>query len=314
MINPQLQAFLTDWAAGWSTLAAGSGPAARRAHFETVALAMRQPTPEGVTTAEHWIEGTIEGDARRVRVRSFRPAPVGAAQPALIYLHGGAWMQGSPETHWDITAGLAHDTGRVVFSVDYAKAPEQPFPAAVHDVQAVVAWLFEQAAALGVDARQIAIGGDSAGANLAAAMTLAFRGTPQRLQAQLLIYPGLDFNTDRPSYRENPDGPIVSVATMPAVNAAYCPNPADLLNPLAAPLRAASHAGLPTAYLAVAEHDPLRDDGVVYAQVLRDAGVPVLLDKGPGLIHGYLRAMAYCDDVRASFVRMGDWLRALPPV
>lgn len=303
MINPELNAFLSDWAAGWATLPAGSGPAARRAHFEVVAAAMRQPMPEGITTAEHW----VEREGRRVRVRSFRAAAA-PSQAALIYMHGGAWMQGSPETHWDIAARFAALTGRAVFSVDYAKAPEHPFPAAVNDVHAVVGWLFEQAAALGVDAEAIAIGGDSAGANLAAAMTLAFRGTACRLQKQLLIYPACDFDMDRPSYRENPDGPIVTVASMPAVNAMYCRDPADLKNPLAAPLHAASHEGLPPACIAVAEYDPLRDSGVAYADALQAAGVPVLLDRGPGLIHGYLRALAYCADVRAGFDRMASWL------
>jgi acetyl esterase len=314
MINPELQAFLADWARHWASLPAGAGPAARRAHFETVALAMRRPTPEGIHTDEHWISDTIDGDARRVRVRRFQPAAGSAPRPALVYLHGGAWMQGSPETHWDITADIAARTGRVVFSVDYAKAPEQPFPAAVHDVQAVVRWVFAEAPALGVDARRIAIGGDSAGANIAAAMTLVFRDTPQFLQGQLLVYPAVAFDQDRPSYRENADGPIVAVAHMAAVNAMYCPNPADLLHPLAAPLRAACHAGLPPAWIAVAEHDPLRDDGVVYAEVLRRAGVPVQLDPGPGLIHGYLRAFAYCADVRSSLARQCDWLLGLPPV
>lgn len=305
MINTELNAFLADWSAKWATLAPGSGPAERRAHFETVAAAMRQPMPEGVQTGEQWVERA----GRRVRVRWFRRVDA-RPQPALIYLHGGAWMQGSPETHWDITAGLAATTGRAVFSVDYAKSPEHPFPAAVDDVRAVVSWLFEQADALGVDGGAIAIGGDSAGANLSAAMTLAFRGTSCRLQKQLLVYPACDFDMDRPSYRENPDGPIVTVASMPAVNAMYCPDPADLRNPLAAPLLADSHAGLPPAYVAVAEHDPLRDSGMAYAEALLRAGVPVMLDRGPGLIHGYLRALAYCSDVRASFARMAAWLNA----
>lgn len=307
MIDPQLQAFLADWDRGWSTLPAGSGPAARRIHFEAVALAMRQPTPQGVATAEHW----AEADGRRVRLRSFRTAPGATPQPALIYLHGGAWMQGSPETHWDITAGLAAATGRAVFSVDYAKAPEHPFPAAVLDAQAVVRWLFAQAGALQLAPGQIAIGGDSAGANLAAAMTLVFRDQPQRLQGQLLVYPAVDFSLDRPSHRENANGPIVMVASMPAVNAMYCPDPADRMNPLAAPLLASSHAGLPPAFIAVAEHDPLRDEGIAYAEALAAAGVAVTLDRGPGLIHGYLRALAYCDASRQAFERMGRWLSAL---
>ena len=308
MINPELTAFLADWAAAWAPLPASAGPAERRAHFETVAAATREPTPPGVTTREHW----VTRDDRRVRVREFRPA-VARPQPALIYLHGGAWTRGSPETHWDITAGLAARTGRAVFSVDYAKMPERPFPGAVNDVRAVVAWLFEEAGAQGVDPARIAIGGDSSGANLAAAMTLAFRDTACRIERQLLVYPACDFDTDRPSYRENADGPILNVASMPMVNSAYCPNPADLKNPMAAPLLADSHAGLPPAYIAVAEHDPLRDSGIAYADALQAAGVPVTLDRGPGLIHSYLRALTYCADARASFERMAVWLADARP-
>lgn len=303
MINPELQAFLADWAAAWSTLPPGAGPAARRAHFETVAAAMRRPTPDGVVTREHG----VERDGRRVRVRSFRVS-TGAPQRSMIYLHGGAFMIGSPETHWDITAQLAARSGRAVFSVDYAKAPEHPFPAAVNDVRAVVAWLFDEADTLGLDRDAVAIGGDSAGANLSAAMTLAWRGTACRLEKQLLVYPRCDFVTSLPSYRENADGPIVTTASMPAVDAMYCPDPADRLNPLAAPLLAASHAGLPPAYVAVAEHDPLRDSGIAYAEALQAAGVPVTLDRGPGLIHSYLRAVSYCADAQASFERMARWL------
>lgn len=304
MINPELQAFLADWAAHWAPLPPGAGPAARRAHFETVAAAMRQPLPSGVVTREH----RVEREGRRVRVRSFR-VPTDAPQRAMLYLHGGAFMIGSPETHWDVTAALAARTGRAVFSVDYAKAPEHPFPAAVLDARAAVGWLFDDAGALGVDRGAVAIGGDSAGANLAAAMTLAFRGTACRFDKQLLAYPKCDFDTSLPSYRENADGPIVTTASMPVVDAMVCPDPADRLNPLAAPLLADSHAGLPPAFVAVAEHDPLRDSGVAYARALQAAGVPVVLDRGPGLIHSYLRAMPYCADVRATFGRMADWLR-----
>jgi acetyl esterase len=220
-------------------------------------------------------------------------------------------MVGSPETHWDITATLAAACEMVVISVDYALAPEQPFPAAVDDCRAVVQWAFSEAGALGLRREAIAIGGDSAGANLAAAMTLLFRGAPERLRAQLLVYPGMDFSHDRPSHRENGDGPIVTVAAMAAVDAAYCPDPQDRLNPLAAPLLAESHDGLPPAFVAVAEHDPLRDSGIAYAEALRAAGVAVVLDRGPGLIHSYLRAVTYCAAARQAFERMGAWLRTV---
>ncbi len=233
MINAELQPFLADWAAAWARLPTGSGAAQRRAHFETLAAEMRLPTPEGVHTEVVQVPG--QAGASGVRVRIFRPASHGP-HPVLIYMHGGAWLQGSPETHWDISSRIAAACEHAVISVDYALAPEHPFPAAVHDCQAVVEWTFAQAGTQGFVRDAVAVGGDSAGANLAAAMTLIYRGTPQRLRAQLLIYPACDFDMNRPSYRENADGPIVTTASMPAVNAMYCPNPADLINPLAAPL------------------------------------------------------------------------------
>ena len=305
MIDLELQPFLAEWSRAWAGLAQPATPAQRRAHFEGVARQMRQPTPAGVRTdEEHRI--AVLGTAREVRVRIFRGAGQGP-QPALIYMHGGAWMQGSPETHWDITAAVAA-AGVVTISVDYALAPEQPFPAAVQDVQAVVEWAFTQAVALGLRADAIAIGGDSAGANLAASTALHARGRAPGLRAQWLVYPAVDFRTDRPSHRENADGPIVSVASMASVNAAYCPDPRDRLDPMAAPLLAASHAGLPPAFIAVAEHDPLRDEGIAYAQALGAAGVAVELDRGAGLIHGYLRGMAWSSAARAAFRRQVDWL------
>jgi acetyl esterase len=307
MIHSDIQRFLKEWDAAWASLPAGSGPAERRDHFEKVAAAMREADPDGISTQEHWVD--VPETRAKVRVRIFRPDHAHGPLPALVYMHGGAWMQGSPETHWDITAGIAAQNQQIVISVDYALSPEYPFPRALHEVVAVVRWARQQAAALDIRADAIAVGGDSAGGNLAAAATLVLRGTTDAPSAQLLVYPATDFTTTRDSHRENANGPLVTVASMPAVNAMYCPNPADLLNPLAAPLRAESHADLPPAFIAVAEHDPLRDEGIAYAEALQASGVKVHLDRGEGLIHGYLRAKAYCEPARARFVAMGHWLQ-----
>ena len=306
MIDQDIQRFLTDWDAAWAPLVPGASPQARRGHFEGVAAAMREPHPPGVVTREHLVPVPETGST--VRVREFRTAHT-ALTPALVYLHGGAWMQGSPETHWDITAGIAAATGHAVFSVDYALAPEHPYPRALHETLAVVHWTHAQSSALGLHAKAIAIGGDSAGGNLAAAATLVLRGTSSAPCAQLLIYPATDFTLDRPSHRENANGPLVTVASMPLVNALYCPDESLRLTPGVSPLRADSHAGLPPAYIAVAQYDPLRDEGIAYAEALQAAGVPVTLDRGPGLIHGYLRAKAYSEKARASFERMCQWLK-----
>ena len=305
MIDPQIHDFLAVWDAKWQRVPPGATPAERRAAFEVIAAEMALPAPPDVDARE---ERWIDNAAGTVRVRLFRHTG-GGVQPALVYMHGGAWMQGSPETHADITARIASRARMTVVSVDYALAPEHPFPAAYDQVLAVTRWLC--AGVDGTDPARIAIGGDSAGGNLAAAVALAARDEGLPLRAQLLIYPACDFDQSRPSYAENAEGPLLRVAGMDTVNRMYCPDPARLhgdwrVSPLAAP----SHAGLPPAYVAVASHDPLRDSGLAYAEALRAAGVPVTLDPGQGLIHGYLRAMGQCAASRESLARMTDWLAA----
>jgi len=303
-VNPALIEFLKVWESKWQGLHADATPQERDAHFETIARDMRLPTPDDIQTdEEHW----IECDDGRVRVRVFRH--VGKdVQPCMIYMHGGAWMQGSPETHWDITSRFASWCKMTVISIDYAKSPDHPFPAARNQCAAVVKWAFANAAKLKIDPTRISVAGDSAGGNLAALMGLIFRGTAHKLKAQVLIYPSCDFETDRPSCIENFNGPLLRVEEMDRVHAMYIPNEADLTNPLAAPLYAHDHSGLPAAYIAVGEHDPLRDSGTLYAEALRSSGVDVVLDEGPGLIHGYMRGMEYCEASIESLKRMCEWL------
>ncbi|GAB4273225.1 MAG: hypothetical protein Kow0013_27080 [Pararhodobacter sp.] len=307
MIDPELDPFLAIWNDKWKALPPGASPAERRRRFEVIASEMRLPTPDDVDCAtERWVESS----AGPVRVRIFRHRS-GRAQPCLIYMHGGAWMQGSPETHWDITARIASWNRQTVVSVDYALAPEHPFPAAIDQCNAVARWVHANAADLGIDPTRIAVGGDSAGGNLAAVLALDLRDSEIALTAQLLIYPACDFDRNRPSYVENAEAPLLQVRGMDAVNAMYAPDTAQLaVNPRIAPLLAASHAGLPPAFIAVAQNDPLRDSGLTYAEALARAGVPVEVDHGEGLIHGYLRAMEFCSASRAALRRMADWLAA----
>ncbi len=303
-MNPQLVPFLEAWASKWARLKPGATPADRREHFEIIALEMRLPAPEDVDAERVHV---IDTKAGPVRVRVFRHNSPGP-QPALIYMHGGAWMQGSPETHFDITSRIASWNRQTVISIDYAKAPERPFPAAVVQCEAVARWAFNNAGALAIDPARMAIGGDSAGGNLAAAVTLLMRETGPKLLAQLLIYPACDFDMSRPSYSQNANGPIVRTAEMPMVNAMYCPDPKLLNDPRVSPLHASSHAGLPPAFLAIAQFDPLRDSGTAYGEALQRAGVPVEIDTGEGLIHGYLRALEYCSDSVTKLQKMAAWL------
>lgn len=303
MHDRELHLFLETWDKSWSVLPDDADPVERRVLFEHIAAAMRLPTPEGVTSEVRY----VPSGGRNVLVRIDRHQSP-SAQPCLIYMHGGGWMQGSPLTHADITTRISAANSQTVVSVDYALAPEHPFPKAINECLDTVKWVHNNAGSLGIDSTRVAVGGDSAGGNLAAAIAIALRGTQFAPIAQLLIYPPVDFELDRPSYVENADGPLLKVAGMAAGHAAYCPNQNDRLSPLAAPLLADSHAGLPPAFIAVAQNDPLRDDGIAYADRLREAGVPVQLDRGTGLIHGYLRAMGYCRATRESLERMCRWL------
>ncbi|MEC7764963.1 MAG: alpha/beta hydrolase [Pseudomonadota bacterium] len=302
MIDPQLQAFLKDWSAKWSVLPPDATPAQRRTRFEVITHAMRRPTPEGVDAqTEHW----IETKAGPVRVRVFRHTS-GGAQPCLIFMHGGGWVQGSPESHWDIAASFAALNCQTVVSVDYALAPEAPFPAAIDQCTAVAHWAHANADLLGIDNTRIAVGGDSAGGNLAAAMTLDLRGSGVKLIGQVLAYPACDFDRSRPSYSENGAGPMIRLDAR--VETAYCPDPELLTSPRCAPLLAESHAGLPPAFIAVAQLDPLRDSGRAYADKLAEDGVSVTLDEARGLTHGYLRAIGLCEASDVALNKMAAWL------
>lgn len=307
MLKPGIDKFLEVWDAKWESLQSDASVQDKRKYFEVIAEAMRLPTPNNIETEkEFW----IKSEPVDVRVRVFRYSD-NTQQPCLIYLHGGAWMIGSPETHWDITSRIAKYNKQTVISVDYALAPEHPFPAAITQCGSVVKWVFDNAKSLNINQNKIAVGGDSAGANLAALLAIAFRESHINLIGQMLYYPAVDFEMKRPAYVENANAPILSVAGMPAVNAMYCPNSKDLGNPFAAPMLADNHNNLPPAYIAVAQNDPLRDDGIDYAALLKSSRVDVVLDLGEGLIHSYLRALEFCPASRDSLKAASAWLEKL---
>jgi len=307
MIDPELGPFLEMWRKAWSALPPDATPQARRDIIDRISAEQRQPLPPGI---EAKVMVARQG-LRTVRVVVFRKIQDDAA-PCHVYMHGGGFVQGSPETHDEIAVGIVAQTGQTVVSVDYSLAPERPFPAAVLDCEAVIYWVFDMADDLRIRPDAVSVGGDSAGANLAAVMALVFRDRPQKLRGQLLFYPVVDTDTERPSYARNADGPIITTPGIRATWDAYCGSHSVRSNSaLVAPLRAANHRRLPPAYVAVAEHDPLLDDGLAYADVLSRSGVPVQLNPGNGLIHGYLRAMQYSQAVRREFASACNWLRQL---
>nr|WP_246413855.1 alpha/beta hydrolase [Martelella radicis] len=305
MIDPGIYRFLEVLEAQKNSLPEATTLEARRVLYNSIARNLRLPTPPNIETdREDW----IDSDGGPVRVRIFRHQGSGP-QPALVYLHGGGFWRGSPESHWDTTARLASWTRQTVISVDYALAPENPYPVALKQALAVIAWAREQAERLGIDAARIAVGGDGTGGNLAAAAATACRDAKLPLRAALLIYPILDFDLTRPSCRQNADGPLLRLEDVETAARHYCPDTALLSSdPMAAPLRAERHEGLPPTFLALAANDPMRDSAAQYAEALQRGGVSVTVDEGEGLVHDYLRAQSHCTAAEDKLRIMSDWL------
>jgi acetyl esterase len=231
-------------------------------------------------------ERTVPGPAGDLLVRVYRPSAE-PDLPLLVYLHGGGWVFGDLETLDDSCRRLASGAGCIAVSVDYRLAPEDPFPAPLDDAYAATAWVAEHAAELGGDASRLAIAGDSAGANLAAAVCLASRdrGGPALL-AQLLVYPPTEYRFDRPSMIEHQDVGPLDIADIRWCWDHYLPRPEDREHPYATPMNA-DVRGLPRALVLTGELDPLRDDGEAYAERLREAGVEVELTRYPGVGHSF---------------------------
>jgi len=236
---------------------------------------------------------TVPGPEGEVPVRIYTPAGGSAPRPVLVYIHGGGWVIGDLETTDAICRAVANRAECVVVSVDYRLSPDVKFPAPLDDSFAVVRWVADNAAALGVDPNRIAVGGDSAGGNLSAAIALRARdeGGPA-LCHQLLVYPVTDHNFDTVSYKENGEGYLLTKDMMVWFWDHYLGSPEDGDNPLASPLKARNLAGLPPATVMTAEFDPLRDEGEAYAARLAEAGVPVTQTRYDGLIHGFWTMLA----------------------
>ncbi|MFB7614829.1 alpha/beta hydrolase [Kitasatospora sp. NPDC056181] len=265
-------------------------------------------TPEPVAAVE---EHRIPGPGGELTLRLYRPGQAdGEALPALLYLFGGGWTLGSPDTSDAICRRLTNAVGCVTASVGYRLAPEHPFPAAVHDCRAAAHWLAGHAADLGIDPGRLAVGGDSAGGNLAAVLTLLARdeGGPA-MRHQLLVYPNTDHRADTASLREHDDPALFNRRSVAWYWGHYLADPADGDHPHASPLRAPSLAGLPPATVITAEYDPLRDEGEHYAEALRAAGVAVESRRYAGMPHGFFAMTGVLDAAGAAQEYAAERLR-----
>jgi len=272
--------------------------------------------PAGPRCRERDLAAPVEGGV--VRVRLYEPPDGRGPLPLHVFLHGGGWCIGTLEERDPRCRQIAVGARCAVASVDYRLAPEHPYPVPLEDCYAALVWLVEQAADLGLDASRVSIGGESAGANLAAATCLVARdrGGPG-LRHQWLDVPAVDLTLASPSVEEVPDGHLLDRATIDTYLDCYLPARALASEPYASPLLAASHDGLPPAWIMGCAVDKLRDDATRYAEALRAAGVPATCRILPGFVHAAFAftrllpaARAYEADAIAALARA---LHAKPP-
>ncbi|SPM43196.1 Acetyl esterase/lipase [Mycobacterium numidiamassiliense] len=253
----------------------------------------------------------ISGPAGPLAIRIYWPTTDSAAPlPAIVFFHGGGFVIGDLDSYDGTCRQHAVGTEAIVVSVDYRLAPEHPYPAAVEDAWAAMLWVAEHAAEIGAEPTRIAVAGDSAGGNIAAVMAQQSRDNAgPGLVFQLLWYPSVLWDSSLPSFTENAEAPILDSAAIAQFSRWYAGD-VDLLNPPPgmAPGRATNLAGLPAAYIGVAGHDPLRDDGMRYGELLAAAGVPVEVHNATTMVHGYL---GYAGIVPAATAGMDRGLAAL---
>jgi acetyl esterase len=276
--------------------------------------AVLQPEPQDVAEVRNL---SAPGPNGGIPLRLYRgkSTKTGDVLPCLVYFHGGGWVLGDLDSHDGVCRRLANQTDGCVISVDYRMAPEHVFPAAVYDCAAATRWVAAQAGTLGIDPSRIAVGGDSAGGNLAAVMALMARdGNLPPVSAQVLIYPATDLAGVSGAYQRITDGYPLTAPTMLWFRDLYLRNQTDWHDWRASPLRAASLSGTAPAYVLTCSHDPLVDEGIAYASRLEQEGTRVMHVHFSDQIHGFLtmgkiiRASDTAHDQIAAFLR-ANWRR-----
>jgi acetyl esterase len=297
-LDPQIKALLEQTA---------SAPKPHEQSVEDArATMLARPRAPGPAIANQE-DRRIPGPGGDIPIRVYRPHQETGA--VLVYFHGGGWVLGNLDTHNGQCRNLAHHAGCVVVAVDYRLAPEHRFPAAAEDAYAATKWVSEHGSELGVDAARLAVGGESAGGNLAAVVCLMARDRSRPvIRQQWLAYPVIDHSFDTASYRDHSSGVGLERASMEWFWNHYLGAAGDGSSPYASPLRAKDLSGLPPAIVVTAEYDVLRDEGNAYAERLRQAGVPVELRCISGVNHAFLGMPV--DAATRAFEDIGRLLRA----
>ena len=302
-LDPKAKAFIDFMAQRPMPPWAEVDPVAYRARSE----AGRFPSPD-LLLAEI-ADSTIPGPAGPIAVRIYR-ASLEHNQPAIVYFHGGGFVIGSLNSHDGTCRRLAHASKCTLISIDYRLAPEHRFPAAVDDSYAAAVWVAENSKALKIDIARLAIAGDSAGANLAAVVTLLARDrNGPKFVHQLLTYPPTDLACKSESHIANGEAYFMTREMIAWFYRHYLPVGHDPEDPLLSPLYAADLSDLPPATVITAEFDPLRDEGEAYAERLQEAGVPTKLVRYDGVIHGFFGMSGMIDQADEAQALAADELR-----
>lgn len=308
MLHPQARALLDLLAErGVPPMHTLTPAEARRMYLER--RSFTQPDAPAVGEVRDLRADGPHGD---IALRAYRPlgAASGARLPGLVYFHGGGWTIGDLDTHDVLCRELANGAGCAVVAVDYRLAPEHRFPCAVDDCLAATRWVHRHADALGIDAARLAVGGDSAGGNLAAVVAqLARDGGDLPLSFQLLVYPATDQRLGQASHQTNGQGYLLTADSMRYFRGHYIADPASWLDPRSSPLLREDLSRLPPALVITAGYDPLRDEGLAYAQALSDAGnrcTYVCFDRQ---IHGFLTMGRVLDEANTAVALCASELR-----
>jgi acetyl esterase len=304
-LDPQVQILLKLRASfGTPALTSGSVAEVRQYLLEMQKLAGK---PEPVAKVE---DRKLPESAGNLAVRIYTPQGSGPF-PILVYFHGGGFICGDLNSFDSQCRALTNRVGCLVVSVDYRLAPEHPFPAAVEDAYAAIEWVADHAEEIGGDATRLAVGGDSAGGNLAAVVSLMARdrGKPALIY-QVLIYPVTDATMSSASYEENGEGYGLTTAMSRWFNNQYLPSDVDRKNPYISPLWAPDLKNLPPTLVITAEFDPLRDEGEMYAARLKEAGVKVESSRYDGMIHGFFQMTGALNGGKKAIEQIAAALRA----
>jgi len=308
-MNPKLEPEIADYVAfceAFEVPLRDDTVTQQRERYNEMRAQLAEPIAENLSIEDAFV---LADEGHKIPIRIYRSTQE-PNQPCCLFMHGGGFVVGNIETHHDWVAELADLSGVTIISIDYRLSPEHVYPAALHDVQDVLKDVVSNASQYKIDLSRLAVSGDSAGANLAAAICLLSRDKQLApIKAQLLIYPGLGGSQDSGSYEEQANAPLLKADELSYYARAYLGD--AQVDKYAMPLLETNYQGLAPAFILTVEFDPIKDDGVAYARVLDEVGVPVSYYEATGLVHGCMQARRTSPETRKAFDLWAEKLRSM---